>query len=82
MPSSPRTSAYSSRGISSPVSTSTTVRSAASITPPVTPNITPAPEDSPSISSNSSSGRCTKSSPAWRIMRASSRVVRFASTSR
>ena len=44
----------------SPVSYSTAVRSAASITPPVAPKITPAPVEMPRGASNSSSGSLVK----------------------
>ena len=71
-----------SKGISFPVTTSYTVRRAASITPPVTPNISAAPVPSPRGASNSPSGRFTKSMPAVFIIRASSLVVSTASTSR
>jgi hypothetical protein len=56
MPSSPRTSSNLMRPMGSPVTTSTTVRSAASITPPVVPNSSPPPEPVPSGSSKWPSG--------------------------
>ena len=55
VPSSPLTDAHSTRSMRSPVATSYTVRSAASITPPVVPNRAAAPEPTPRNSSNSSS---------------------------
>ena len=63
-----------------PVSCSTTVRRAASMTPPEAPKMAAAPVETPSMGSNAPSGRCSKSRPAWVIMRPSSRVVRDTST--
>ena len=50
------------------------------MTPPEAPKMVAAPVEMPSISSNSPSGRASKSRPAWVIMRPSSRVVRDTST--
>ena len=76
----PRISVNSRGAISPPVNFSTTVRRAASITPPVAPKMTLAPVDTPSRGSNSPSGRWSNIMPAWVMSRASSRVVRDTST--
>ena len=70
-----------SKGSSRPVTSSHTVRRAASITPPVTPKMSAAPVDRPSGASNVPSGSARRSMPADLIIRASSRVVSTASTS-
>ena len=73
----PRTSWNSIFGEGLPGSSqAAAVRRAASMTPPVVPKMVPAPVPMPSGLSNSSSGREGRSMPAWRNMRASSRVVR------
>ena len=59
-----------------PVTNSTTVLRAASITPPVAPNINPAPEASPKGSSKCDRGISGKYMPASLIICASSRVVK------
>ena len=70
-------SAWSKRfSIFSPVTISSTVRRAASITPPVAPKITPEPVAVPNGSSKSDLGILGRSMPASRIILASSRVVR------
>ena len=59
-----------------PVTNSTTVRRAASITPPVAPKITPEPVAVPNGSSKSDFGMSGRSMPASWIIFAISRVVR------
>ena len=65
----------------SPVTSSMTVRSAASITPPVAPKMTPEPVAVPNGSSKSVLGRLGRSMPASLNILPSSRVVRPKSTS-
>ena len=60
----------------SPHTNSTTVRSAASMTPPVAPKITPDPVAVPNGSSKSLFGMSGRWMPASLIICASSRVVR------
>ena len=76
MPSMPRTAVNSMRSSGLPVAFSTTVRSAASMTPPVAPKMAPAPVASPSGLSNGLSGRSRKVRPTYLMSLMSSRVVR------
>lgn len=82
----PRTGVMSARSKRSStrrgVTSSMTVRSAASITPPVAPKMTPEPDAVPNGSSKSRSGRSGRWMPYSRIIRPSSRVVSEMSTSR
>nr|WP_211338713.1 hypothetical protein [Georgenia muralis] len=84
-PSNPRTGRtsawvkYSSAG--RPVTSSITVRRAASMTPPVAPKMTPEPVAVPKGLSKSEPASAGRSMPRWRIIFAASRVVRAMSTS-
>mmetsp|Transcript_41736 Transcript_41736/g.124837 ORF Transcript_41736/g.124837 Transcript_41736/m.124837 type:complete len:247 (+) Transcript_41736:580-1320(+) len=82
MPSRPRTSSNTTLPIGLPSTSSTTVRSAASITPPVVPNSCAPPLPVPSGSSNSDSSSVVRSMPASASIAAISTVVTTWSTSR
>jgi len=64
-----------------PVTSSSTVRSAASMTPPVAPKMMPEPDAVPNGSSKSLGGMSGRYSPNCRVMTASSRAVSTWSTS-